>query len=437
METLIDPMNLTDQHKTLLSYLFKQDENLSIFEAGECYPVTLPRSKGATQPETVKIILTNTIYKRPREKHPKEFRYDILDPGQIEGGQHSSIHRAPGTLKIQDHLFKKNTLQLNTEKKRRLSKVEIFFKTKTINVINPETNEIEEKYITEAISEAFIHKVYSRVYNEMQLANKAGSGHMKQPAILIDYQNNLIRTYTTMRERKGECMFDVLIKSREPKTYTTLQRLDICLSSLLALQKMHALGVIHRDVKAENMFYDAKKNKTKFIDFGYAKSKGMPDKTGRGTQNYIAPELFDGEQSDEKSDLYALGIMISLLWGNKEQDKDDQGRILNHDRDVYYDRDFASLFTGIKTDFTHLEKTTFVAWLNKITEKDHGERASVREAITDLSDFIALYKKNHPSIEKKSEASQKFNFFNKKRTPVNDAKTAAANAPRLSAGGSH
>jgi serine/threonine protein kinase len=445
METLIDPMNLTDQHKILLNLLFMQHGKTSVFSGGEPYEIAPPtRTKSATAKiEPIKIVLTQTIYKRPRKNHPREFRYDILDPQVFEEGTHCSIHKVSGTFKRKSALGR-TTFQLSTKNNRRLAKVERSFYSEVIWVNNPETNQPEAKRIIDTIDDDLIEETYYRVYNEMQLANLAGSGHMKQPAVVINYDTNIISTYTTMRERKGSNLFDVIVNSRNSRSrtpYTTLQRLEISLSTLLALKAMHAKGVIHRDIKSENMFYRFDKNQTKFIDFGYAKMKNTPDKIGEGTENYIAPELFADEASDEKSDLYSLGITLSLLWGNKEQDKDDQGKTLNRDRSVYYDPDFTTLFRGMKIDFTDLEKTMLKSWFNRITEKDRNKRVSVDEAIDDLTDFISLYKKNRPGLEKKSDTSiQKFNLFNKKRTPVNDAKTTeavAATAPRLSGSKSH
>jgi len=76
------------------------------------------------------------------------------------------------------------------------------------------------------------------------------------------------------------------------------------------LQYLHLQGVSHGDLKPENILY--KQGSVKLIDFGLARTAGDLDATGTvsGTFPYIAPELFLGEPSNSRSDLYSLGAII-------------------------------------------------------------------------------------------------------------------------------
>ncbi|MGA8038382.1 MAG: protein kinase [Candidatus Acidiferrales bacterium] len=90
-----------------------------------------------------------------------------------------------------------------------------------------------------------------------------------------------------------------------------------------ALAHAHKHGVIHRDLKSSNIMVSAE-GRAKVLDFGLAKRhriEGVSDQTqssqklsknegGIGTMLYTAPELFQGEPSDARSDIWSLGVVL-------------------------------------------------------------------------------------------------------------------------------
>jgi predicted Ser/Thr protein kinase len=77
-----------------------------------------------------------------------------------------------------------------------------------------------------------------------------------------------------------------------------------------ALAYAHAQGVVHRDIKPDNILLDGEGSRAMVTDFGIAVlSEDAAEHRIVGTPEYVAPEQASGEQVDGRSDLYALGAM--------------------------------------------------------------------------------------------------------------------------------
>ena len=125
------------------------------------------------------------------------------------------------------------------------------------------------------------------------------------------------RIYMVMEWCEGRLLRQILDEGR----ISPDRAIRITTAVLEALQYIHDNGVVHRDMKPENVMVDANDN-VKLIDFGIASDAGARRLTYAnitatlGTPNYISPEQVKGKRGDGRSDIYAIGVMLyELLTG--------------------------------------------------------------------------------------------------------------------------
>jgi len=120
------------------------------------------------------------------------------------------------------------------------------------------------------------------------------------------------RVYMVIEWVEGRLLRTILNQERK----LPIERaVNITLGICDALDYMHKHGVVHRDLKPENIMVDAQDH-IKLIDFGIAMKEDARRLTfvnlsaTLGTPDYISPEQVKGRRGDQRSDIYALGIML-------------------------------------------------------------------------------------------------------------------------------
>ncbi len=98
---------------------------------------------------------------------------------------------------------------------------------------------------------------------------------------------------------------------------------DECLSIIMdvaeGLAAAHEKGIIHRDIKPDNIML-SEKGRAKITDFGLAQDQEGPQAKSRaiaGTPFYMSPEQWRGSTSDPRTDLYSLGIILYRMMTGK------------------------------------------------------------------------------------------------------------------------
>ncbi|MCR5748517.1 MAG: PASTA domain-containing protein [Lachnospiraceae bacterium] len=160
------------------------------------------------------------------------------------------------------------------------------------------------------------------------------------------------------------------------------ESISIAIQMAQGLECAHKAGIIHRDVKPQNVII-SKDGKVKVTDFGIAKAATSETITSNvmGSVHYTSPEQARGGYSDEKSDIYSLGIVIfEMVTGRVPFDGDTTVNIaIQHIQDpMPSPREFASDVP------VSIEQIIF-----KCTEKNSDRRyGSMMEVIADLKQSL-------------------------------------------------
>ncbi len=156
-------------------------------------------------------------------------------------------------------------------------------------------------------------------YRRRFLAEARAAGHLTHPHIVTLFDAGEAddgRTYIAMERLTGETLASRVARKGFPPLPVII---ELAGELAAALDYAHAHGVIHHDIKPENIMLADGWQHAKINDFGIAECRASRDDPAAprteigGTPAYMAPEHLRGEPTDARSDLFSLGVVLYWL----------------------------------------------------------------------------------------------------------------------------
>jgi serine/threonine-protein kinase len=157
-----------------------------------------------------------------------------------------------------------------------------------------------------------------RFYHEAQAASALNHQNVTTIYEISEFENPATagrQLYIAMEYVEGKTLKQLV----EHDILPIKKILDISIQVCDGLSAAHDKGIVHRDIKSENIML-APKGQVKIMDFGLAKVKGATKLTKEGstlgTAAYMSPEQAQGEEVDHRSDIFSFGVVLyELLTG--------------------------------------------------------------------------------------------------------------------------
>ncbi len=214
-------------------------------------------------------------------------------------------------------VFKVTKSDLSGEYTRALKYINFPSDEQYLNVLQSMEGDIRK-------TEEYFNEAFKNIVSEITILNN----------LTVSDAPNIVRYYDSrIEEHDNPKKYEIFLlmeyleplnKSIETNNYTVREIIKLGMDILIGLDYCHKNGIIHRDIKADNIFL-SQTGHYKIGDFGVSKvldSNLTGAKTVKGTPNFLAPEVFQGGKNYTKSvDLYSLGITLY--------------RLLNHNRNPF------------------------------------------------------------------------------------------------------
>jgi len=230
-------------------------------------------------------------------KYCKECSAPLLSSADVSGPDTETLEAA------------KEELTTGTTFARRYQIIEELGKGGMGKVYKAHDTEVREKVALKLIKPDIAEdkKTIERFRNELKLARKIRHKNVCQ---MYDLNKEKGAYFITMEYVPGE---DLKSMIRMTGQLSVGASLNIVKQVCDGLSEAHILGVIHRDLKPQNIMID-REGDAHIMDFGIARSLKGKGITGSGvmigTPEYMSPEQIEGKEVDQRSDIYSLGIIL-------------------------------------------------------------------------------------------------------------------------------
>jgi tetratricopeptide (TPR) repeat protein len=232
-------------------------------------------------------------------------------------------------------------------------------------------------------------------HRDLLLAEARMLASLNHPNICLIYDavfdSEAEQFYLVMEYIEGHSLDDLI---NRPESLSLDTSLDIVIGVLRALQYAHSQGIVHQDIKPENVIVQNDET-VKLTDFGLANLMShLAEGTGQvaGTPAYISPEQVEGRAIDGRADLYSLGVMLyEMVSGGRLPFKG----VVNTDLLMAHLYEDPPPLSQIVPDLPPM----FERVIMRLLAKEPAERYSSAEMVLNiLGSLQARYKLNKPHL---------------------------------------
>jgi serine/threonine protein kinase/Tfp pilus assembly protein PilF len=263
--------------------------------------------------------------------------------------------------------------------------------------------EIALKFIKPEISSDI--KTLDRFRNELKTARLISHRNVCRMFDLGEYEGI---HYITMEYVAGEDLKSFLRRSRQISIKTAI---EIAKQICEGLSEAHRLGVVHRDLKPGNIMID-KDGNARIMDFGIARNLKTKDITEAGvmigTPEYMSPEQAEAKETDQRTDVYSLGIILyEMVTGKLPFEGDSPLSIsLKHKREI--PKSPKELNGQISDDFSGV----ILRCMEKDKENRYQSAGKLHSDLVNVEKGLPRTKRVHAEVEPKTKTISKIKWKN-------------------------
>lgn len=230
--------------------------------------------------------LHHDMFQRDRKEGHVGVRYELISNDQpIGSGSFAKIKKIEATIALDENTFR---CKKRGENKARVVKIQHHSESS-----NP----------------------LSFLDNEYKYSLKASHLAIKKPTLFTALHHHP-KSYMVMKQISGCEIFKIIDEdTNQIKVLSTRERFQLSNALLRALKdQVTSLGIVHRDIKIENIMVSGPPFVMHLIDYGLSMDVAHPDGKQVGTPAYAAPEIFNAPLTvGPKADVFSIARVIALL----------------------------------------------------------------------------------------------------------------------------
>ncbi len=220
-------------------------------------------------------------------------------------------------------------------------------------------------------------RTVERFSNELKLARKIAHKNVGRMYELMEDKGT---RFITMEYVSGQDLRGLIRQSGQLAIGTTI---NIAKQVCEGLAEAHNLGVVHRDLKPSNVMID-KVGNVRIMDFGIARSVEGKGITGPGvmigTPEYMSPEQVEGKETDQRSDIYSLGVILYEMVTGRVPFEGDTALTIAVKHKTEEPKDPRELNTQLSEDLSRV----ILKCLDKDKDKRYQSAGEVRSELTNI-----------------------------------------------------